>query len=355
MDWRKGRVYLPQDELARFGIAEAQIAAQRADGRWAAMMRAQTQHARELLETGRPLARALGGRIGFELRLVVAGGLRIAERIDAVGGDVFRRRPVCACRTGCRWDGARCSPEDSRCCGTIAPMTPDEYCQQKAAASGSSFYYSFLFLPAERRRAITALYAYCREVDDVVDEVSDPAIAQAKLAWWETEVAQLFAGSPTHPVTRALQPHLEPFAITRERLLQILEGMRMDLQQTRYLDFAALARYCHLVAGVVGELASGIFGSRQEATLQYARQLGLGLQLINMLRDVGEDARRGRIYLPIEDLQRFEVKAADLLHARYVPGFEPLMRFEAQRARAAIGAALAAPSRRTSNARSAPD
>jgi 15-cis-phytoene synthase len=220
-------------------------------------------------------------------------------------------------------------------------MTPDEYCQQKAAASGSSFYYSFLFLPAERRRAITALYAYCREVDDVVDEVSDPAVAQAKLAWWEIEVERLFAGSPTHPVTRALQPHLEPFAITRERLLQILEGMRMDLQQTRYLDYAALARYCHLVAGVVGELASGIFGAGHEATLHYARQLGLGLQLINVLRDVGEDARRGRIYLPIEDLQRFDVKAADLLNTRYVPGFEPLMRFEAQRARAAISAALA--------------
>jgi phytoene synthase len=219
-------------------------------------------------------------------------------------------------------------------------MTPDEYCQQKAAASGSSFYYSFLFLPADRRRAITALYAYCREVDDVVDEVSDPSIAQAKLAWWEGEIAQLFAGSPTHPVTRALQPHLEAFAITRERLLQILEGMRMDLQQTRYLDFTALARYCQLVAGVVGELASGIFGSHQEATLQYARQLGLGLQLINVLRDVGEDARRGRIYLPIEDLQRFDVKAADLLNARYVPGFEPLMRFEAHRARGAIRAAL---------------
>ena len=219
--------------------------------------------------------------------------------------------------------------------------TPDEYCQQKAAASGSSFYYSFLFLPAERRRAITALYAYCREVDDVVDEVSDPAVAQAKLAWWEGEVGELFAGRPTHPVTRALQPHLEPFAITRERLLQILQGMRMDLEQTRYLDFAALARYCHLVAGVVGELASGIFGSRQEATLRYASQLGLGLQLINVLRDVGEDARRGRIYLPIEDMQRFQVKAADLLNARYAPGFEALMRFEAQRAREAIGAALA--------------
>ena len=221
-------------------------------------------------------------------------------------------------------------------------MTPDAYCQQKAAASGSSFYYSFLFLPPPRRRAITALYAYCREVDDLVDEVSDPAIAAAKLAWWGEEVARLYAGEPQHPVTRALAPHLEPFGITQERLLQILEGMGMDLTQTRYLDFAGLKRYCHLVAGVVGELSAGIFGATSPATFEYARQMGLALQLTNIIRDVGEDARRGRIYLPIEDLQRFEVKATDLLAARYVDGFEALMRFQAQRARAAYRAAWAA-------------
>lgn len=221
-------------------------------------------------------------------------------------------------------------------------MTPDAYCQQKAAASGSSFYYSFLFLPAARRRAIAALYAYCREVDDVVDEVSDPGLAAAKLTWWAEEVSRLFAGQPQHPVTRALQPHVVPFGITRERLLQVLEGMGMDLSQSRYLDFAGLKRYCHLVAGVVGELAAGIFGATQPATLEYARQLGLALQLTNILRDVGEDARRGRIYLPIEDLQRFGVKAADLLAARYVDGFEALMQFEAQRARDAYRTAWAA-------------
>jgi 15-cis-phytoene synthase len=218
-------------------------------------------------------------------------------------------------------------------------MSPDEYCQKKAAASGSSFYYSFLFLPVERRRAITALYAYCREVDDVVDEVSDPGIAAAKLAWWSEEIGRLYSGQPQHPVTRALEPHLEPFGITRERLLQILEGMGMDLSQTRYLDFAGLKRYCHLVAGVVGELAANIFGASLPATLEYARQLGLALQLTNILRDVGEDARRGRIYLPIDDLQRFGVKAADLLDARYVDGFEALMRFQAQRARETYRAA----------------
>ncbi len=221
-------------------------------------------------------------------------------------------------------------------------MTPDEYCQQKAAASGSSFYYSFLFLPPPRRRAITALYAYCREVDDVVDEVSDPGVAQTKLAWWAGEVRQLFAGTPQHPVTRALQPHVQDYGITQERLLQVIEGMQMDLQQSRYLDFKALSRYCYLVAGVVGEMAAGIFGATDERTYEYARQLGLALQLTNIVRDVGEDARRGRVYLPIDDLQAHDVKVADILASRYVPGFEAVMALQATRARAAYRAAMAA-------------
>jgi phytoene synthase len=221
-------------------------------------------------------------------------------------------------------------------------MSPDEYCQQKAAASGSSFYYSFLFLAPERRRAITALYAYCREVDDIADEVTDAGLAQTKLAWWGAEIDRLFRGEAQHPVTRALAPHLQSFGITRERLLLVLEGMHADLTQTRYLDYAGLQRYCHLVAGVVGEMSVGIFGATQEATYEYARQLGLSLQLINILRDVGEDARRGRVYLPLEDLRRFDVKVSDLLEGRYVAGFEALMQFEADRARAAYRQALSA-------------
>lgn len=221
-------------------------------------------------------------------------------------------------------------------------MTPDEYCQQKATASGSSFYYSFLFLPAQRRRAITALYAYCREVDDVVDEMKDPAVAQARLAWWAEEIDRLYAGDPQHPVTRALAPHLLPFSIRRDSLLLVLEGMAMDLRQNRYLDYATLARYCHNVAGVVGELSAGIFGASDERTFVYARRLGLALQLTNIIRDIGEDARRGRVYLPLDELTQHGVKVADLLAGRYVDGYLPLMRFQAQRARDVYAEALAA-------------
>ncbi len=212
-------------------------------------------------------------------------------------------------------------------------MTPDEYCQQKAAASGSSFYYAFLFLPPERRRAITALYAFCREVDDVVDETQEPQIAATKLAWWRAEVGNLFAGKPQHPVTKALAVSKDRFSIRQERLNDIIDGMEMDLTQSRYLDWPGLERYCYRVAGAVGLLAAGIFGYHDPRTLEYARELGIAFQLTNIIRDVGEDARKNRIYLPMAELKEFGVPAADILASRETPQFKRLMAFEAARAR----------------------
>ena len=215
-------------------------------------------------------------------------------------------------------------------------MTPEQYVQDKAAKSGSSFYYAFMFLPAPRRAAITAFYAFCREVDDVVDEMVDPGVAATKLAWWRREVAAAWAGRPSHPVTKALLPHCEPYGISAEHLNAVIDGCQIDLEQTRFLDFAGLARYCHLVAGVVGEVAASIFGRSSDATVAYAHRLGLAMQLTNIIRDVGDDARRGRIYVPVADLQRFDVKAAELL-ARLPPfgyseRFNALMKFQAARA-----------------------
>ena len=220
-------------------------------------------------------------------------------------------------------------------------MTPQNYVQQKAAASGSSFYYAFLFLPAPRRAAITAFYAFCREVDDVVDEVQDPSVAQAKLAWWRREVAQSFAGTPSHPAMMALMPCTGEFGIEARHLLAVIEGCEMDLQQTRYLDFPSLQRYCHLVAGVVGEVAARIFGQSQAQTTEYAHTLGLAFQLTNIIRDVGEDAMRGRIYLPISELQQFDVKAHEITGRQYSDRFSALMRFQAERAHTLYDQALA--------------
>ncbi len=211
-------------------------------------------------------------------------------------------------------------------------MTPEQYVQDKAAKSGSSFYYAFLFLPPPKRAAITAFYAFCREVDDVVDEVSDPGVAATKLAWWRAEVSASFGGTPTHPVTKALMPHTQTNEIRAQHLLAVIEGCQMDLEQSRYLDFAGLERYCHLVAGVVGEVAAGIFGRTQSATTEYAHRLGLAMQLTNIIRDVGDDARRGRIYLPMSELKQFDVKAQEILNRDYSERFTALMKFQAERA-----------------------
>ena len=264
-------------------------------------------------------------------------------------------------------------------------MTPDEYCQQKAAQSGSSFYYSFLFLPPERRRAITALYAFCREVDDIVDECTDVGVARTKLAWWRDQVAAIYDdapasskqgppwgsdpedahragidapmagstvaspqvglllhvppapvppsdGAPQHPVAQALAAVIPAFKLPQARLQEIIDGMEMDLTQRRYADFAALKLYCHRAAGVVGQLSAEIFGYSDPGTLKYAENLGMAFQLTNIIRDVGEDARRDRIYLPLDELARYNVTVADIMHARKSDGFRQLMQFQIKRA-----------------------
>jgi len=220
-------------------------------------------------------------------------------------------------------------------------MNPDQYVQEKAAASGSSFYYAFLFLPKPKRAAITAFYAFCREIDDVVDEVRDPGVAATKLVWWRTEVAQSFAGQPRHPVMLALMPCTKEFGIEARQLQQIIDGCHMDLEQTRYLAYPNLQQYCHLVAGVVGEVAARIFGQTDPATTDYAHKLGLALQLTNILRDVGEDALRGRIYLPVNELQQFDVKAHEVLNRVHSERFVALMKFQAERAHGCYDEAFA--------------
>ena len=211
-------------------------------------------------------------------------------------------------------------------------MDPHQYCQEKAAASGSSFYYSFLFLPPQRRRAIIALYAFCREVDDIVDECSDEQVAQHKLNWWRQEIIDLYRGEPHHPVSHALVTVISDFNLPAEQLLEIIDGMEMDLNQHRYENFKSLRLYCHRVAGIVGELSAMIFGYSDRMTLRYATDLGLAFQLTNIIRDVGEDARRNRIYLPMDELAQFNVLASDILQGHQTDNFQQLMEFQYQRA-----------------------
>jgi phytoene synthase len=225
-------------------------------------------------------------------------------------------------------------------------MDAHQYCQERAAASGSSFYYSFVFLPPDTRRAITAFYALCRELDDVVDECHERQLAEAKLDWWRAEISRLASGTPEHPATRALIDTPQGRAIPPALLLEIVDGMAMDLDYPRYPDFKSLNLYCYRVAGVVGEIAASIFdGARSEHDRdirRYAHELGLAFQLTNIIRDVGEDARRGRIYLPQDELARFGVAEADLLNGRDTPEFQALMQFQYERAVSHYESALAA-------------
>ncbi len=211
-------------------------------------------------------------------------------------------------------------------------MNPDQYCQEKCALSGSSSYYSFLFLSAPRRRAIMALHAFCREVDEVVGECKDISIASTKLNWWRQEVERVASGQPTHPVGLALKAVGGEFNLPKELLLEIIDGMEMNLQQTRFLDFKGLSLYCYRISSVPALLSAEIFGGTDRQTQKYAHDLGMALQLTKIIQNMGEDARRGRIYIPMDELKQFNVPAADILNGKYTDNFTALMKFQAERA-----------------------
>ncbi|AJW45381.1 phytoene synthase [Ralstonia mannitolilytica] len=221
-------------------------------------------------------------------------------------------------------------------------MTPDEYCADKAAPPGSDVYYSVLFLSPERRRATVALEAVRRELEDAVRDASDPSVVQTKLQWWRQELARLFEGRPEHPATKALQPFLNTYDIGAVHLGELLAGVEADAMQNRYLDWPNLRRHGDQVAGVAGRLAARIAGHTHARTLEFARQMSLAEQLVHFIRNLGEDVRHNRIYIPVDELQRFNVPAADLFNRRYAEGFKPLMASQAERARATYNEALAA-------------
>jgi phytoene synthase len=212
-------------------------------------------------------------------------------------------------------------------------MTPQEYCQDKAAQSGSSFYYSFLSLPDDKRNAIIAVYAFCREVDDIVDSTADPQIKYTKLQWWQEEINNLFNATPQHPISRALQPVVSSFNLPQEYFQEVLDGMLMDLEQTRYATFKELRLYCYRVASVVGLMSAEIFGYRDRQTLKYATDLGMAFQLTNIIRDVYDDISKNRIYIPMDELEKFGVSEQNLRNQIEDKKFLALMAYQAERAK----------------------
>ena len=222
-------------------------------------------------------------------------------------------------------------------------MQPLDYCREKAQTSHSNFLASFRFLAPPQRDAMTILYAYCRELDDIVDDSRDPGVARATLAWWRQDLSKVFQANaaPEHPVNQALRAIQPVFRLPESELADIINGMEMDLHHSRYATFDDLKYYCYRVAGVVGRLIARILGYTQDTTLQYAETLGLALQLTNIIRDVGEDARMGRIYLPQDELSQFGVSETSILAATPTPEFAALMQFQFNRARDTYRQAIA--------------
>ncbi|MEZ7694862.1 presqualene diphosphate synthase HpnD [Neisseria sp. 27098_8_139] len=209
-----------------------------------------------------------------------------------------------------------------------------DYCHQKVAESHSSFLSGFRFLSVEKRNAITVLYAFCRELDDVVDGCTDPNVAQITLNWWRSDLEKVFNNEmPEHPVHQVLKDIRANFDLPKNEFEALIDGMQMDLEQARYGSFDELKLYCHRVAGVVGCLIARILGFSNPKTLEYADKMGLALQLTNIIRDVGEDARHGRIYLPIEEMQKFDVPANVIMQCKPTDNFAKLMQFQVNRAR----------------------
>ena len=192
-------------------------------------------------------------------------------------------------------------------------MTPDQYCKEKLNASHSNFAMAFIFLSNKKRKAMNALYAFCREVDDIADECKEYEIGKNKLDWWRVEIQRLFDNNPQHPVTKALLPHIKNYQLNQEYFIEILDGMEMDLNFNRYESFKQLQLYCYRVASVVGIMSAKIFGYKNVQTNKYAHNLGIALQLTNIMRDIGEDARRDRIYVPLDQLKTLNISENEIL------------------------------------------
>ena len=211
-------------------------------------------------------------------------------------------------------------------------MTPEGYCQNRAAPSGSSFYYSTLFLPAEKRRALTTLFAFCGEIEEGAEECSEPALAQIKLNWWRQELVNAFNGRPQHPVSQALLPVAAQFDLPQELLLQFIDGVEGGLLKNRHADFNSLQDYCSRTSGHAEQLAARILGLSDPNALQHAKELGMAFGLTNVILNVRRDANRNRIRLPQDELGQFAVTEADILNLRETENFKKLIKFTIDKA-----------------------
>lgn len=362
VDAAKGRIYVPIEDLRQFGCSAADITRGEPTEALRALLRFEVERARALLRDGLALAGTVERRLAREVRLFAGGGLAILDAIEAQGYDVFTSRPTVSRQRKVhlllhslvtQWSRASrpqasrreaellaARPRSARPAGATPASTEQcslhdayAYCQEVTRRSSSNFYYAFRLLPPERREALCAVYAFCRFVDDIADDAGrrDP---RRLLERWRAELARAYDDSATHPIGRALADSVRRFSIPPQHFLDLIRGVELDLERRRYATFDELYEYCYLVASTVGLMCIEIFGHQHPSARDYAIDLGVAFQLTNILRDVMEDAGRGRIYLPLDDLRRFDCREDDLLSGRYSPRVGALMAFECGRARA---------------------
>jgi phytoene synthase len=333
IDLEKNRVYLPLESLEKFGLSHKDLSERTANDRFKRLLAFEVERARNLFDLGKPLCTTVRGRLGLELRAVWLGGMRILERIgenDAEAGD-------------------HCSGQDDHlvagveerqvsallmASGVSSALSRMRGARRKlATATGSNFYYSFLLLPSPKRRAIKDIYAFCRLLDDIVDEDPKGRDPSRELDEWREEIEAIYQGAPSNDFGERLLNTIEEFDLPKQPFQDLIDGMEMDLKWHSYRTFADLREYCYRAASAVGLICIEIFGYESVRTREYAVNLGLALQLTNILRDLKEDAARGRTYIPLEELERFGYSENDLRANRYNTPFVDLMRYQHTRAR----------------------
>jgi 15-cis-phytoene synthase len=325
-DLALGRVYLPQEDLRRFGVAEEELAGPWSE-RFAALSQFEAERARALLNRGLPLAGALGGRVGRSVALFARGGLAALEALERAGWDVFSCRPAPG-----RLDFARLAAGEM-----LRPSAPREAYGEASRITrreARSFAWGIRVLPGAKRRAVSALYAYARRVDDIADDPSlPPEKRRTRLEACRTSVAGLPGSQDSDLVLVALADAVTRFRIPVASLLDLVDGGLMDVERTRYASWDELREYCRRVAGAVGVACCAVYEpDNREAAFPKAEALGLALQQINIMRDVAEDWRLGRVYLPQDELARFGVSEEDIAGGRTGPEWRALMTHQAERA-----------------------
>ena len=371
-----GRIYIPLDAAAARGLSENDIVERRFDERYVGLMKDLIVRTRALFAEGRPLAKMVNGCLSVDVEMFARGGLAVLDAIEAMGYDTLHYRPAVSKLKQAallsralvahlvggnpRASGRLPEPAMAR---TQHPPGRDaaplyrmnlaqsyEECHRIARASHSNFYYAFFLLPKPKRDALAALYAFMRLVDDVSDENQSLLAKQRGLAKWRaafdesvTGHSQVFDGNAAMPlpsealygeaeVLPALVDTMQRYKMPARYLHDLISGAEMDLMVRRYPTFERLREYCYRVAGTVGLTCTHVFGFRDARALDLAEKLGLAFQLTNIIRDVHEDYRLGRVYLPEEDLQRYGVSPDDFGRSETTLGVRELLRFEAERA-----------------------